>query len=224
MLVSRWWADIIHGRSLYHSVYIKNEEMFRYFLKTIKQKPELANNVEHLVLWQDGPSDLSEKDIIKLFPNLKTLDYSRFNNPHIAKDTLNDNTPPLPLKNKLTYVRDTSECFMTRLGLAEGLFTHLITLDLSFPIDYSYKGNPMLSLLKNMPVLKYLGLDNTIITIDDFENLHANIPSLESLKISEMRLILSNFPAKIKPTSAFTSLEVYGEFEDPQEDDTSTIY
>jgi hypothetical protein len=214
MLVSRRWATIIHGRSLYHSVYAKSEEMFQCFLEIIKQKPELATNVEHLLIWRVGPLNVSEREILELFPNLKTLAYSKFDSPQGTANISNGITRPL--SRKLTSIRDVSDGVLTRLGLAEGLFTHLISLYLNFSTEHMGKRNPMVPLLKDMPALKYLELDNIMITIDDFETLHSNIPSLQSLKVLDMQMWPSDFPTGIKPARAFTSLEFYGEFEVPQ--------
>ncbi|KAI8879751.1 hypothetical protein K501DRAFT_302986 [Backusella circina FSU 941] len=216
MLVSRLWARIIHGRSLYHTVYVKDEYMFQELLKRIKQKPDLANNVECLSLCRVGASNMTEREILELFPNIKTLNYSWFDNPHDTTNDSGEENQRLLLKNRPKILSDNSNCILIKLMLAEGLCTHLVSLDLSFSRSGEYTTNDMLPFLKDMPVLKYLELCNTPIKITDFEILHSNIPSLQSLKLSEMRLLLSDFPTRIKPATLFTTLEVYGEFVDPQ--------
>ncbi|KAI8879757.1 hypothetical protein K501DRAFT_276204 [Backusella circina FSU 941] len=216
MLVSRRWANIIRGQSLYHTVYIKDEQIFQHFLEIIKHKPDLANNVEHLILCREHVRCTSEREVLELFPNLKTLNYSRVNDVQNTVNTPEENTRPLSLKNKLKFIRDNSGCVLINLALAEGLCTHLITLKVYFSDRYGYTKSDIFPLLKDMPVLKHLELFNTPIKITDFEILHSNIPSLQSLKLSEMRLLLSDFPTRIKPATLFTTLEVYGEFVDPQ--------
>ncbi|KAI8882903.1 hypothetical protein K501DRAFT_285595 [Backusella circina FSU 941] len=60
-----------------------------------------------------------------------------------------------------------------------------------------------------MPVLKSLTVDHSPLTIDTFEMIHANVPSLESLCLMGVDLLESELPQNIQPALLMTRLDIW---------------
>jgi hypothetical protein len=89
--------------------------------------------------------------------------------------------------------------------LFSNLGGRLKTLDLE--LQNNYHLTTRISQAKNLPVLRQLTLRHLYAELDDLENLHENIPSIQNFNIKGFTLISSDVPSSIAPALSISKLK-----------------
>jgi hypothetical protein len=191
-------------RKLIQTVSICNVKIYRKCCLLIEQSPLVRYQVKDLTLHGCFGPRYDKRNVLALFPNLRILrlcmdDPAAIMNPY----HVNDAQIELFSKNKIQHLEDYGHCELTLLLIKSGNCTHLTTLKLNF-----HKLNGIYSQLKNMPALKHLCISNSNISLNDYDTIHNNLPSLRSIKLENSTYLTDGPPNVIVPAPQVTCLEI----------------
>ncbi|KAI8881975.1 hypothetical protein K501DRAFT_334352 [Backusella circina FSU 941] len=220
LYVCRQWREVIRNLSLFNTIHIKSIKALVKFRDLAEQNPTACRQVESLTMSKCVDHSFSKKELLLLFPNLKKIRLikipekksisPRSSSPDTSSRQELDLTSTL--KNfRMHTIEDFNEFELVRLLLARDFCSHLVTLTLHAYTVYSSSSYIFRS-LKNMPHLKNLNVFGFDLTMDGCEMIHANIPSLESLKFGQVDFLPCVLPKSIIPATSITQLDVIPDF------------
>jgi hypothetical protein len=198
MLVCREWEFIIKSTILLETLRISSKEGLDSVISTVKQKPFYGMQVKRLIFQVDPGSDFDMASLPSLFPNV----FDCYINPSI--DISPDSHPFRFWHNKLTQFFE-DDIDGIEILIKSKIWPNITTLALSGNARY-LSAKSHIHLLKNTPGLKELTLLDMDYSMDDFEFIHSQLPSLKSLSIKGRAYDGSNPPAKIIPATSVTTL------------------
>jgi hypothetical protein len=205
MLVNRQWENLIGTTCLFHTIYIDkskpSQHFYKKFMDKMEQVPSLRHQVMNLSVTRTQ-RDVDRKRILFLFPNIRRIEMKSMYSKSLEDS--NEDLEAVTSRNRVEYIRDLGGCELTRAMAMFNRCFYLHDLDLNLEA-LSLADINIFSELKNMPVLKRLVLRNGTLKADDFTVLHANIPSIEALKL-ESFLFDNESGAEITPATSITSL------------------
>jgi hypothetical protein len=208
-LVCRNWWQILDTYSLFCNVELKKgKEQFNRMINMFERSPERASQVEELHVVIKNDLDFNKRKLIHIFPNVRVMrvesDWTT------ASSNVSLFTTPIesrPLKSKVKFLSDFHHCELASQLLYSNLGGRLETLFLDFcqvPIT-----RPVISQLKDLPVLKKLTLRSPKIRLVDLENIHKNIQSIHNLALDSVTITPDSMPSDIVPATSITRLKFY---------------
>ncbi|KAI8875444.1 hypothetical protein K501DRAFT_289365 [Backusella circina FSU 941] len=175
----------------------------------MEELPSLRNQVMNLSVTRTQRSD-DRRRVLALFPNLRKIEM-RSKYAQSYSDDSKDVDATI-LKNRIELIRDVGGCELTRTMAKFKRCYYLTDLDLNLEVLASSNIN-VFAELQNMPALKRLVLRNSLLKASDLSTLHANIPSIETLKL-EKTLFENDSIADITPVVSITTLVFTSDFID----------
>lgn len=209
MLVCGRWASLIRTRCLFRTVQIRNSPLYERFIDLIERIPSYGRQVEYLVLFKCLKDTFDRRKLLRLFPNLKEIKMRGEKRTRTIHDAPRSKKrfELIAFKSQMECIVDYDECELTRYLASSGLCTRMMTLTLNLNLSNACRTD-IFSVLKDMPLLKKLTIENTSLTFSNCETLHENLPSVEQLTFIKVGCISGNLPEKIKPATSVTSLYV----------------
>ncbi|KAI8890296.1 hypothetical protein K501DRAFT_328656 [Backusella circina FSU 941] len=210
-IICRSWWQILNKYSLFYNVEIAyNEDEFIKFMDMIKRSPHRAVQVEELCLLNCLYSSFNKRTLLNIFPNVRVLkvewdpdaapagDHSYFNKP--IEITYS--------QSKVRVLYDSAYCELASQMITSNLYGRLEDLYLNFSSIVDVSTCTLLDQLKNIPILKTLTLEALSIGINNLENIHDNLPTLQEFNLIYIRITTSKIPANITPVTSITSLKI----------------
>jgi hypothetical protein len=211
-LVCQSWWQILDKYSLLCNVeLIHNQDQFIDFMDMIERFPHRANQVLELKLDSClGPS-FNKRTLLNIFPNVRVLevewnlhmpdnsgDYKYFRKPI----EMINSTP------KIKVLHDSIFCELASQMLVSNLDGRLEELQLDFQGLNGIYIRAVQDQLKDLPVLKTIVLQNFYFGINDLENIHTNIPTIQNLILNCVSVAASEIPTSIIPATCIITLNV----------------
>jgi hypothetical protein len=162
---------------------------YKEFISVMEQSPELRQQVTILFIepWAAG-DDFDIGTLTAYFPNLSRISFSRRK---VSFHEYSTNTLEHPAPDHhIEYISDSNGCALNQRLSADTMCTHLVELDLHLLKSFVAENfSTLLPSLNNMPSLKHFTLGRCGYLVDDLEELHDNINTLETLNIEFSRII-----------------------------------
>jgi hypothetical protein len=175
-------------------------------MDAFERLPDYAAQVEELSIQGQAKFSLGQRNILKTFPNTRVIIVERgmsssaFSSSHMKK-----RNGVVHSKSKLEYLHDCKHCTLTLQMLSLNLGDRLETLELYLS---DIRDSPsVFSQLKDLPVLKMLHLSSPQIKIDEIEDIHCNIPSIQDLTLYSGTHLAGSVPSNILPATCITNFE-----------------
>lgn len=205
--VCKRWHDIIGNTNLYQKLDISGDmERLNQAFALFYENEQYGRQVTHLSLRHCYPDMFIMLTLPKLLPNVKHLKWDNW----LSSKFKNGDAPPkqicdLAFKNwntleESTIKMKTTDFPMILFLLGSSEFAFLTKLDIEISpakrtFDEIYLkrrlGRELIENLKNATALAFLRLGYAAIDFEDMELLHANVPHLQKLELSNTNLFVS---------------------------------
>ncbi|KAI8883322.1 hypothetical protein K501DRAFT_314505 [Backusella circina FSU 941] len=213
MLVCRKWAYLIRKHILFHSVTIWEKFMFKQYVELIMGNPSMGSQVERLVLFNCLDNKVVKKQYIcTLFPKTRYIHIRQLSAHGIPTPPISDKTRQhlQSFRHHIEHVVDYNKAEFIFYLLTSGACLQLTTLEVELSHDVDMV-NAFAQLLNNAPNIKTLKIVKSLMLLEALEKIHANLPSLESLSLHDVRIISTHTPAEITPAANLKELSFHDE-------------
>ncbi|KAI8880289.1 hypothetical protein K501DRAFT_275706 [Backusella circina FSU 941] len=206
LLVCRSWWNVLDRYSLFCNVELKEEkDQFKKFMGKIKLLPDRAAQVEVLDIVLQTKTSLNRRELFNIFPNARVL---RVKPQKVtAHSIFTFYGRPIEIthsRSRVEILSDIHHCDLASQLLYSNLGSRLKVLDLDF-----YERSDaitVLSQLKNLPVLKSLSLTRPKIKLENLEEIHKNVPSIQDLTLKWLKIRAGDMPSNIIPATSMVKL------------------
>jgi hypothetical protein len=205
MTVCREWCHVIESSCLFHTIRVSDVTQLNRLIERVQREPTQGSKVERLILDLEPSEDFMMERMPILFPNIRV--FIAFN---ILEDSgygsFSEIAASHPWHKHIQHIAEYSSGINIP-QLLTSVMCHRLTKLSIFGND-EQNGKYIVDLLVNAPTLKWLSISGFCFNLTDFESLHENVPSLQSLLIHDTEITCDMKYAEIKPASTVTTLEI----------------
>jgi hypothetical protein len=207
MLVSREWEKILRSTCLYDSIVISKTEVFNRFVQILEEQSHVREQVKELVLLGGVTSNMNEVQFYKLFFNLRSiylgcgvkmrrLGHAQNNGRSVLLNQWSDQMQRVKVFKGSRFVYTL---------LTQSVCSNLTTLS----IGRSHFNEDFIKRLTNALNLKKLTMIECQVSKSHAERIHAALPTLQSLELLQVYLIVDGITDQINPANSLKAVDIH---------------
>jgi hypothetical protein len=208
--VCRYWWSVLDKYCLFYNVVIyRNIDRFTKFMELMERSPRHAAQVEELYMNDSFPSRFNKRYLCEIFLNVRVLKVSHISGTMRPRCFKSFNEPLVLThsNSKVQHIADIDCCELASQMLFSNLCGRLESIRLNF-YNITYNVHTILAQLKGLPVLIRLRIEQLGMGIDDLDDLHNNLPSVQEFEVVSVTILPGKILDNVVPIPAIEAFTI----------------